>query len=437
MLVLLGALVLSSCGDKSREEQKESSDTPKGADRKKLQKKGRKKEAPPFRVGVWRGVFKLSDEAELPFVFALQEGRNRPYLFRLRNADERIMTNEITIEGDSVIIDMPVFQSELRLKAVQDTLLEGVYIDSSRNGGYRIPFRARHGVQKRFFQAASKPEPGDVEGRWETTFGFQDPGKENYPALGKFDQDEQGRVSGTFMTETGDYRFLDGRMKGDSLFLSTFDGAHLFLFEAELKGNDVLEGKFWSGDHWSTTWRAERNPDFKLTDPDSLTHLKPGYEKVDFTFPDLDSNLVSLSDERFDDKAVIVQVMGSWCPNCMDETRYYAELYKRYKHKGLSIVALAFERADNFQERKKVLEEMVRSFDVEYTVLIAGPADKEVAAEALPMLNHVISFPTSIFIDKQGDVRRIHTGFQGPGTGDPYEKFKEETDSLVKVMLNE
>ena len=58
-----------------------------------------------------------------------------------------------------------------------------------------------------------------------------------------------GRVTGTFLTETGDYRYLEGVVDGDSLKLSCFDGSHAFLFHAALD-QDSFRGRFWSGTHW-------------------------------------------------------------------------------------------------------------------------------------------------------------------------------------------
>ena len=53
------------------------------------------------------------------------------------------------------------------------------------------------------------------------------------------------------------------------------------------------------------------------------------------------------------------------------------------------------------------------------------------------MLNHVLSYPTTIFLDKKGQVRKIHTGFNGPATGEKYEVFKQEFDDEVKQLLSE
>ena len=53
------------------------------------------------------------------------------------------------------------------------------------------------------------------------------------------------------------------------------------------------------------------------------------------------------------------------------------------------------------------------------------------------MLNHVLSYPTTIFIDKKGVVRKIHTGFNGPATGEKYTEFKTEFEGFVGELIDE
>ena len=53
------------------------------------------------------------------------------------------------------------------------------------------------------------------------------------------------------------------------------------------------------------------------------------------------------------------------------------------------------------------------------------------------MLNKIISYPTTIFIDKKGNVRKIYTGFSGPATGEAYTDFVKETTEFVEMLLRE
>ena len=245
-----------------------------------------------------------------------------------------------------------------------------------------------------------------------------------------------GRVTGTFGTETGDYRYLDGIMHGDSLLLSAFDGSHAFLFQAALRGDSLL-GRFRSGIHSQEPWYAIRNEAFHLRDPDSLTFLKEGHEMVALRLPDLDGRSISPMDDPYKGHVRMVQVMGSWCPNCVDETVLLTELYDQYHQQGLDVFAVAFER---YPEKDKAIASLKRFKDrlrVKYDVLYGGESRKEVASEKLPFLDHIMSYPTCIFIDRAGKVRRIRTGFYGPGTGEHYLNYKRNLKAFIEKMLAE
>ncbi len=150
-------------------------------------------------------------------------------------------------------------------------------------------------------------------------------------------------------------------------------------------------------------------------------------------------NKVSLTDEIFKNKVVVVQIMGSWCPNCLDESRYYSEFYKENQDKNIEFVALAFEYAKTEALAFKSIERLRDGVGINYPILLAqyGTSDKEKAQEKLPMLNHVLSYPTTIILDKKGKVRKIHTGFNGPATGEKYVEFKKEFESFIQDLLAE
>ncbi|HEV7383205.1 MAG TPA: TlpA disulfide reductase family protein, partial [Dyadobacter sp.] len=153
--------------------------------------------------------------------------------------------------------------------------------------------------------------------------------------------------------------------------------------------------------------------------------------------PDSDGKTVSLSDPQYKDKVVIIQILGSWCPNCMDETNFLAPWYKKNKGRGVEIIGLAFEHSDKPEVSNPKLKRMINRFGMTYPVLLAGTNSDEATGKALPMLNKVMSYPTTIFIDKKGKVREIHTGFSGPGTGKYYDQFVEDFNGLMDKMIAE
>ncbi len=382
--------------------------------------------------GSWLLNFKLDAENSIPAKFNLSKvGEN--YQIEFVNADEKIAIKSIEIDHKKITIKDPIFNTWFEGEIVSESLIKGFWYKNDKN--YKIAFKASHNSKNRF------PKPNNldtlesnVSGRWEVDFSKNKP-SDHYKAIGQFAQ-EGNYLTGTFMTETGDYRFLEGNVYNDSVYLSCYDGAHLFLFKAELI-NDSLYGTFWSGTHWEEPWIAGRNDSFELTNPDSLTFLKEGYDNLAFTFPDLNNNPVSLTDEKYKGKVTIVNIMGPWCPNCKDETAYLTQLYNKNKGKGLEIIALSFDQSEDYETAKNTALKVKEHFGIEYDILIAGKASKIDAAKALPMLNHIMSYPTTIFIDRQGNIRKIRTGFYGPGTGEFYIRYIEQTNDFVSKLLAE
>ncbi len=368
----------------------------------------------------------------LPFRFDLEQLEDSTLRIHVYNGDEVITVDDIDHKGDSLVVRMPLFDSEFKGRTNGADIVTGKWYNYLKGPDHFIPFTARAGNFPRF---ASQKGPGvDLGGTWEVHFS---PGTTDaYPAIGLFEQATDGTVTGTFMTETGDYRYLEGRVAGDSLLLSCFDGSHAFLFAAALNG-DTLRGLFRSGNHWREPWVATRNPSFTLTDPDSLTFLKEGYDMVDFSFPDLEGNSISPSDERFKGRTLLIQIMGSWCPNCVDETRLLNELYGKHHDKGLEVLAVAFERPEDPARAIEGLKRYREVLEVKYPVVYAGRSGKGEAAEKLPFLNHVMSYPTCIIIDHEGKVRRIRTGIYGPSTGAHYEKYRRSLEAFLEGLLQE
>jgi thiol-disulfide isomerase/thioredoxin len=310
--------------------------------------------------------------------------------------------------------------------------MTGVWINRSRNEATSIPFTAVYNLPKRFL-LAGKTHPL-IKERWKVTF---EPGtKDEYFSVGMF-QTIDTKTSGTFTTETGDYRYLQGFSDDKKFMVSCFDGAHAYLFYADRKNGALINGHFYSGKSGHENWTAVPDATFELRDPYALTYLKPGYSKIDFSFKNLEGKPVSLSDEKFKNKVIIVQLMGSWCPNCMDETKFLAGFYDAYKNKGVEVIGLAFERTTDLNKAIGNVNRLKTRFNAQYEFLITEKTGKDQASAALPMLNAIMAFPTTIYIDKKGTVRKIHTGFSGPATGEKYTTYVQETTAFIEQLLKE
>ncbi|HRI27287.1 MAG TPA: TlpA disulfide reductase family protein [Chitinophagales bacterium] len=387
----------------------------------------------PLNEGRWRATLSLTDKEKLPFNFDLTRLPDGSYQADIINAQERIKVTDITFEHDSVVFTLPVFGSQIKGKFNEKRIL-GSWYNYAKGDDYQLEFYAIHGDTTRFDEPLAEFH-ASVSGRWAVMF-IADDKKSKTDAIGIFEQDDY-HVTGTFLTPTGDYRFLQGIVDDRTLKLSCFDGAHAFLFTAYVNDEGDLDGNFWSGNHWHERWYGYRDDTVSLPNPLNLTKLKKGAEQISFSFPDVQGNMVSLSDSKFAGKVVMVQAMGTWCPNCMDETALYADIYRQYNSKGLEMVALAFEAANNLDEAKPALQRYKQHFNLPYPILYAGKASKNAALQALPALESFTSFPTTIFIDRKGKVRHIHTGFSGPATGTDYLKFKADLNNLLSTLLAE
>jgi len=402
--VLIALIVLISCCDNSK--------------------------APILSEGIWLGELEVQDNEILPFNFELKKNDSGQVFIEIYNATEVIKVEEVTLKNDSIVIKTPVFEGYIAGKFTE-TSIQGKFIKESLDR--IVPFKAIFGKEERF-SAKNNPQV-NVSGIWEVEFSPNT--EDSYLGKGIFTQNGN-KVAGTFRTATGDYRYLEGIMDWDIMKVSAFDGAHAFLFTAKATDSS-LGGTFYSGNHFQEPFIAKRNESFELPDANSLTYLKKGYDKLAFSFPDINGSLISLDYDRFKNKAVIVQIMGTWCPNCLDETKFLVNYLKENTKLDVEVVALAFEYAKTNEKAFKSINRLKTAIGVDYPILLAqfGTSNKSKAQEKLPMLNHVLSYPTTIFIDKKGAVRKIHTGFNGPATGDKYEEFKKEFDGFVKVLANE
>jgi len=384
---------------------------------------------PELKEGQWLAEIEVSNGQRLPFEFTLSKNMDSGYVMKVFNAEEVITIDEFEFNGDSIDIRMPIFEGHIS-GTFTDEQITGQFLEESK--GRSVPFKATYGFSERFKTA--KDAQVNISGIWETYFNVNTEGE--YPAKGIFMQNGN-KVKGTFRTNTGDYRYLDGVVTGDSLKLSAFDGSHVFLFLAQVT-DSTLNGTFYSGEHTVQEFMGARNEAFELPDSNSLTYLREGYDRFNFSFPNTEGVEVSLDDPMFKNKTVLVQIMGTWCPNCLDETRFYVDYIKNNPELDVQFVGLAFEYAKTEEKAFEGIQRLKEREEVPYPILLAqyGTSNKQKANEKLPMLNHILSYPTTIYIDKNGDVRKIHTGFNGPATGDKFVEFKKEFNKTIQELVN-
>ena len=204
-----------------------------------------------------------------------------------------------------------------------------------------------------------------------------------------------------------------------------------------MQADRTLKGDFWSRDSWHDTWTARRDPDAELPDAYLQTTWNKKVDLAALKFPDLKGKMRSLADPAFAGKARIIEVFGTWCPNCNDAVQYLAALHDKYKNRGLSIVGLAFEHTGDFERDARQVRRFAEHHGATYPMLVAGLSDKELASKAFPLMDRVRSYPTTIFLHADGRVRAVHTGYTGPATGSAYQELRAKFESLIEELLAE
>jgi thiol-disulfide isomerase/thioredoxin len=381
-----------------------------------------------LRAGHWTASLNREDGHNIP-IQLLVEVKNGKQAIYIVNGTERLKTDAPIAEGDSLIIRMPVFESYFRVK-LSNNQLKGNWIKGGSVKDLVVPFEAH--LNTSVSNTASKPGKYDLSGKWNIELTKADQTKR--PAIGNFAQ-KGSLLTGSVLTPTGDYRYMAGTVIGDSISLSTFDGVHALLLTGTYSAKGI-KGNFYSSASPSETWTAIKDDKVALEAP--VTTVKEGSDgKLAFTYKDLDGKEVSLQDDRYKGKVVIIQLMGSWCPNCMDEMAFLSDYYTKNKNRGIEVIALAYELSSDVERSRKSLQRFQKQFKVEYPILNTGVTvgDKERTQKTLPQLTDIKVFPTSIILDKTGTVKEINTAFYGPGTGEYYTAYKNKFEKTVNSLL--
>jgi len=379
-------------------------------------------------TGPWRGEISHMG-GKLPINFLV---KNNKLDIRIQNGSEIANLGDAYFRGDSLVIPFELYDSELVGALKNGKSLEGFW-QKKRNGKtlYRIPFHAQAGSTARF--TPTKPANIQVSGKYSADFWSD----ETNHSPGVMILNQQGsKVTGTVLKTSGDYRFLQGNISGDSLLLSYFDGSGIMQFRSKLIGNQI-EGQFFSGLAGKRNFKAIKDDQASLPDLKKLTFLKPGFDRINFSLPNPAGKTISLQDERYKNKVVVIELMGSWCPNCLDESRFLAPYYKKMKDQGVEVIGLAFEYSPELSISGPKIENFKKRIGVDYEILFAGQPNDETIAQVLPMLHKINGYPTTFILDKSGKVREIHTGFSGPGTGVYYTDWIHEFEQTIQTLLHE
>jgi thiol-disulfide isomerase/thioredoxin len=372
--------------------------------------------------GDWKAVLDLA-EGELRFAIALERS-GAAWQGRLCNGDRCQPFSAVRVRGDSLTLELADFAAAIDARLTGDSLV-GDYHNVGSRGPRVIPFRAARG------RWPAEPGPPALLGRWDASF-FGDWGTS--PRVFELRNRPAG-LEGTVISNSGDYGHFWGRAHGDSFSVAHFDGSFVYLLTGRLQG-DTLRGTFHAGLRTQTPWTAVRSSGRRhLTPPTEVTRADTS-APFRFSFPDLDGRVVSRADPRFQGKVVMVDVFGTWCPTCHDAAPTLVRLWHKYHARGLEIVGLAYEVTGDTAIDGALVRRYRDKFRIPFPLLLAGISDPREAAATLPQLEGFGAFPTTIFLGRDGRVKRVHAGFYGPATGAQHDALVREFEREVERLLD-
>jgi len=374
-------------------------------------------------TGLWDAVVRVND-VEVPFRMEFA-GSGPDVKGSFFNGDERVTSTSGRFEDGNLVLSFDEYETRLEAK-LSGGVLEGQYLRGTRGAPY--PFRA-----KRF-----TPAPADaanvpaIGGLW----NVQVKSSKGESAWQMIVRQSGAEASAAILRVDGDTGTLTGRYADGRFVLSHFSGARPLRLELAPQPDGTLT-VVQNSDKPLTAVRSDVARAKGLpepSDPSQFTSVKDPTEPLRFNFPDLNGRTVTNADERFRGKVVLVNITGSWCPNCHDEVPFLVELYRRYHDRGLEIVGLSFEEAAQLKNPTR-LKAFIKRYGVDYTVLLAGePKD---APDKLPQAVNLNSFPTTFFVGRDGRVRGVTAGFPGKASGKFHDDAKAEIAARIERMLAE
>jgi thiol-disulfide isomerase/thioredoxin len=360
---------------------------------------------------IYLATFSLDDSTTVDVLVSI---RQDDLVFM--NGDERVLMRSVSGGGYSV----PVFGGALVGEWIgegAERIWRGDWVDSLRIKEYRVPLEIAP-IKNKIVR------DGNAENSvWDTD-------------LGKLKMVQRGdSIAATFLTSTGDYRYQAGEINPETsrFKIGNFDGIHLFSFEGTITQDSITNGVFKSGTHYTTNWSGVRSTTNRVDwiatqawNPQSnvfIEGVNSGGETEVWTRE-------RLGESGY--KVLVVDVMGTWCPNCMDEARLLMDLCEDYPE--MIVVSMAFERSVG-EEALERIADFIEEMKLPWEVLLGGIANKRIADSTLSFMGGVKSFPTTAFIPVEGDPV-IHSGFSGPATGESYEEevvfFRSTIESLIR-----
>ncbi len=358
-----------------------------------------------------------------------------------------------------------ILNVEHYLTTITATLKDGVLTGTTVLGGPSYVLKYDFQAVRHVESAATTVQAPSIGGSWEIP--LESPSAKGEKAFRFIVQQNGADVAASILRVDGDTGAYSGRYENGRWILSHFDGhrpgvievtatqegtlevvAHNEAVKRAIEGQDGARKEAATADNAYAeqryagaakyiAYRSEVARAKGLPAPENYethTTVRDSQEKFTFKFPDADGKLVSSEDARFKGKVVLAIVTGTWCPNCHDEAQFLVQLDKKYRDRGLAIVALDFEEPE--QQGSLARERaFVKQYGVKYTYLIAGaPAEMW---EKVPQLVNLNTWPATVFVGRDGLVKGIHSGFASPASGEFNRQLQEQFAAKIEQLLAE
>jgi len=120
-----------------------------------------------------------------------------------------------------------------------------------------------------------------------------------------------------------------------------------------------------------------------------------GAQAPDFALRDLEGNDVRLSDYR--GRTVLLTFWATWCGPCRLEMPEFESRYQELKDEGFIVLGV------NFDEPEEAVRAFRDELDLSFPLLL-DPGG------SVQRLYRIRGYPSSIFVDPQGEVHVVHIG---------------------------
>ncbi len=378
--------------------------------------------------GLWEGTV-VVDGLTIPFRIEIS-GDGSDVKAAFLNGDEKVTSTAGRVDGDSLVLNFDEYAETLRGTLKDGELkgaIEGKFGPAPRS---TLPFEAKPFIAEKDTAATGIPS---IDGLWEIE--VKSPKGES--AWHFIVRQSGADVSAAILRVDGDTGALTGRYEQGKFVLSHFSGERPYLLDVSPRTDGGLDivlndyaGKRDLIAHRPADARAKGLPE--PTDPTHHTRVADASQPLVFSFPDVDGHIVSSSDARFRGKVVLVNITGSWCPNCHDEAPFLAALDRKYHRRGLEIVALDFEEREQLQGLTR-LRAFIKHYGIEYTVLVGGEPDE--VNQKLPQLVNLNAWPTTVVVGRDGLVKAVHVGFASAASGQFNPELKQQVTAQIETLL--